>query len=665
MTGLPPNGQALPAGAGGGPPGLDVEVEPPAATATWRRVVRRLAHQPASILAGAYLALVIVAAVFAGALAPMDPREADFAHVLEGPSATHLLGTDDLGRDVLSRLIYGTRVALQVSVGAVAIAMLIGVPAGLIIGYRGRWTDRLGTRVLDIFDSLPGLIIAFAVITTLGRGLTSTTIAIGLVFTVRFARLARATTLAERDQLYVDAARVAGLRTPNILLKQLLPNLAGPLIVQAAVCLGLAILIESLISFVGLGLDPAEPSWGGMLSLATDEQARQPFLPFPPGIAIILTVLAFNLVGDGLRDALGSERRVRAAGGRRRAKHPDGRAQQAPRRAESVVPVAADPDAVLEIRGLAVDVSNPEGRRVDVIDDLDLRIGRGEVVGLVGESGCGKSMLARAAIGLLPVSARIARGSVQLDGSELVGRGERDLQRIRGTQMAMIFQDPLRALSPVHTVGTQLCEPLRIHRGMSKNAARKHAIEMLTRVGVPQPARRLDDYPHQFSGGMAQRVAIAMALSLRPKLLIADEPTTALDVTTQSQVLDLLLDLRDEIGMAILLITHDLGVVAEVCERAAVMYAGEIVEVNAVADLLERPRHPYTAAMLAANPGNARRSGRLVTIPGRVPPAGEWPGGCRFRLRCSFATDDCLGDVALVEDVRCVRADDLRTAVAR
>jgi oligopeptide/dipeptide ABC transporter ATP-binding protein len=212
----------------------------------------------------------------------------------------------------------------------------------------------------------------------------------------------------------------------------------------------------------------------------------------------------------------------------------------------------------------------------------------------------------------------------------------------------------------VHTVGTQLSEPLRTHHGLSKAAAREQAAELLARVGVPEPRSRLDDYPHQFSGGMAQRVAIAMALSCRPKILIADEPTTALDVTTQSQVLDLLIELQQELAMAILLITHDLGVVAQVCDRAAVMYAGEIVEVGAAAALLEHPRHPYTAALLAANPGRGRTNGRLPTIPGRVPHVGEWPSGCRFAPRCAYATDACVqARVSMVGGVRCIRADEL------
>jgi oligopeptide/dipeptide ABC transporter ATP-binding protein len=662
MSGASLSGVPDAEGPGRDPGVLRSQITTEAQGGTARRVARAMARQPLTVIALSFLLVLALAAAIAPLIAPHDPKAVDFDQILAGPSGAHLLGTDDLGRDVLSRLLFGARVALEVALGSVAIAILLGVPIGLLIGYRGRWTDRLGTRFLDVLESLPGLIIAFAVITILGRSLSTTIIAIGLIFTVRFARLTRAVTLSEREQLYVEAARVAGLSTPNILFRQILPNLAGPLIVLAAVCLGLAILIESLISFIGLGLDVSEPSWGGMLTVATDVQARQPLLPFPPGVAIVLTVLAFNVVGDGLREALSGERRLRA--GVRRARRQAAPAElHRPTLLEALAPRDARvPEGLLTLRGVTVELPAPDGEPVTVIEDVDLSVRGGEVMGLVGESGCGKSMLARTIMGLLPPGGHLVRGSIRLNDRELAGLGERDLQGVRGPEMSMVFQDPLLALSPVHTVATQLSEPLRTHRGLTKQAAREEAAELLARVGVPEPRSRLDDYPHQFSGGMAQRVAIAMALSCRPKILIADEATTALDVTTQSQVLDLLLELQSEFEMAILLITHDLGVVAEVCDRAAVMYAGEVVEIDSADALLEHPHHPYTAALLAANPGRGRTNGRLPTIPGRVPHLGEWPTGCRFAPRCAYATDACVAArVPIVGGVRCVRADELAT----
>jgi peptide/nickel transport system permease protein len=288
---------------------------------------------------------------------------------------------------------------------------------------------------------------------------------------------------------------------------------------------------------------------------------------------------------------------------------------------------------------------------------------RGETVGLVGESGSGKSTTGMAMIGLLPPVARRS-GQIWLGDCDLMAASPDVVARKRGSEIAMVFQDPVGAFSPVHTVGQQIIEPLQTHRGMSREAATRRAVELLDLVGIPDAAKRINDYPHQFSGGMAQRATIAMALSCEPKVLIADEPTSALDVTVQAQVLKLLGRLSSDYDTAVLLITHDLGVVAESCDRVVVMYAGEIVEQGRVADILRRPRHPYTQALLKATPRNEAPSGRLPTIPGAVPPPWEWPSGCRFAPRCGFATGRCTaGKVQLADGVRCVRADELRLAL--
>ncbi|OLT31121.1 hypothetical protein BJF79_08985 [Actinomadura sp. CNU-125] len=624
--------------------------------------MRRAARRPLAFGAGAFLLLLVAAAAAAPLIAPHDPLAQNYDALLRGPSAEHLLGTDELGRDTLSRLLYGARVALLVAFGSVGVAMLIGVPLGLLLGYLGGWWDRIGSRAMDVSDALPGMLLGFAVIAVLGRGMGTLMLAIGLIFCMSFARMTRAVTLAEREKVYLDAARVAGLGTPEIMFRQVLPNLAGPLVVQAAVYMGAAIGVESALSFLGLGLEASEPSWGGMLSVAATEQARQPFLPFPPGLAIVVTVLAFNFVSDGIGDALAGGRTKPA---RRRkavlAKAPVPKAVPADVAAEA----GAEGGAVLEVRDVTVELERPGKEPVPLVQDARLTVGRAEMVGLVGESGSGKSMLARAVLGLLPPATRLAAGSVRLDGREIAGLPEKALRDVRGRGVSVVFQDPMTALSPVHTIGRQVTEPLRVHFGLSKAAARDRAAELLHRVGVENPKGRLDDYPHQFSGGMAQRVAIAIALAARPRLLIADEATSALDVTTQSQVIDLLLGLRDELDMAVLLITHDLGVVAESCDRAAVMYAGQIVETGPVRELFDRPRHPYTAALLAADPSGEAEADRLPTIPGGVPLAGEWPAGCRFANRCAFAREDCgTRPVPIVGDVRCLRAEELTLEVS-
>jgi peptide/nickel transport system permease protein len=269
-------------------------------------------------------------------------------------------------------------------------------------------------------------------------------------------------------------------------------------------------------------------------------------------------------------------------------------------------------------------------------------------------------MTGLAMMGLVPTPGYVSAGSIRLAGRELTTLADRDYQAVRGNEIAMIFQDPLVALSPVHTIGRQLTQVLRNHQELSRAQARARAVELLSVVGVPSPAGRLGDYPHQFSGGMAQRVVIAMALASDPKVLIADEPTTALDVTIQRQVLDLIDDLKERFGMSVLLITHDLGVVADSCERGVVMYAGQVVEVGTVDELFARPRHPYTSALLAAMPRNAARTGRLAKIEGRVPPPWAWPEGCRFHPRCAFAEDGCkAAPVPLEGGARCVRQDEL------
>ena len=278
------------------------------------------------------------------------------------------------------------------------------------------------------------------------------------------------------------------------------------------------------------------------------------------------------------------------------------------------------------------------------VDGVSFSIAEGEVLGIVGESGCGKSVTSLSIMQLVPQPpGEIVEGSsIQLRGEELVGAKANRLREIRGNEIAMIFQEPMTSLNPVFKLGDQIAESLRLHRGMSKKEAREQSIEMLRLVGIPNPEDRVDQFPHQLSGGQRQRVMIAMALSCQPKLLIADEPTTALDVTIQAQILELLADLRKRLGMAIMLITHDLGVVAEVCDRVIVMYAGEVVEQGPVAEIFANPRHPYTQGLLQAIPRLGERSTRLAVIPGTVPAPTAWPVGCRFHTRCPYGWDLCV-----------------------
>jgi oligopeptide/dipeptide ABC transporter ATP-binding protein len=300
---------------------------------------------------------------------------------------------------------------------------------------------------------------------------------------------------------------------------------------------------------------------------------------------------------------------------------------------------------LLEVRDLHTHFTTRKGP-IRAVDGVDLAIERGRTLCLVGESGSGKSLTALSIMGLVDPPGHVLPGtSIRLDGRELTDASERELERLRGDELSMIFQEPMTSLNPAHTVGRQIAEAVQLHRDVTAAEARERAIEMLKLVGVPAPERRVDDHPHRLSGGMRQRVMIAMALACDPQLLIADEPTTALDVTIQAQILDLMRRLRDQLGMAILLITHDLGVVAEMADEVAVMYGGRIVERGPVADVFAHPQHPYTEALLHSIPVlGMRRDERLRVIPGMVPSPRSWPVGCRFAARCTYAFDRCTAE---------------------
>ncbi|WP_158970930.1 ABC transporter ATP-binding protein [Chachezhania sediminis] len=318
---------------------------------------------------------------------------------------------------------------------------------------------------------------------------------------------------------------------------------------------------------------------------------------------------------------------------------------------------------ILDVRDLSIGFRGRRGQpALNIVHDLNFRIAPGERVGLVGESGCGKSVTGLALMRLLPGAAQIG-GQILLDGKDMATVSQGEIRRMRGKKIAMIFQEPMSALDPVFTVGEQIAEALRLHENLSKADERDRVIAALADVGIPAPKRRYDEYPHQLSGGMRQRVMIAMALINRPDLIIADEPTTALDVTIQAQIMDLLTRLSEDTGTALLFITHDLGVVAETCQRMITMYAGEIVEDAPVDDALLSPRHPYTSGLLRSLPHFNMEKGRFAHIPGRVPSPGAMPTGCRFAPRCAHAADACtapqeLRDIAADRRVRCVRADD-------
>ncbi len=623
----------------------------PAPLSGRQRLVHAFMQNKLALVSAIYLLLLLTVAIFGQALLIHDPYEADLSRVLEGPSAEHWLGTDHLGRSTLSRVVIATSVALKAAALGVGIAFLIGAPAGLLSGYFGGWWDRIAMRIAEAIIALPGLLVAIAILAILGPSLTNAMIALGFANSTAFFRLMRGSSLEVRKALYIDAAQVMGASTSRIVFRHVLPNVTGPLTVQTTLAFSHVLLAEAGLSFIGLGVQPPDSSWGVMLSTSQNYIYQQPFLAIPPGLMIMFTVLAFNMLGDGLRDAL-----ARVGPSMVRNSKPP-LVPLAHQVADLSLPVRT---SVLSISGLEVRFKRPAGDEVAVITDVGLSVPEGKTVGLVGESGCGKSVTALAAMGLLPGNGYLARGSVKLDGRELTEISGEELNSVRGADIAMIFQEPMSSLNPAFSVRNQIAETLRVHEGMTRTQADNRAVELLGHVGIPGAKRRAGDFPHQFSGGMAQRVMIAMALACKPRLLIADEPTTALDVTTQGQVLDLLSALQKEHAMSILLITHDLGVIADMCDEAVVMYAGQVVESGPVEQVLITPQHPYTAGLLASTPQNEKRSGKLKCIPGAVPPAWAWPRGCHFHPRCPHATKECEIPVMLRQAgpghrSRCVR----------
>jgi peptide/nickel transport system permease protein len=621
-----------------------------------RRTWQRLRQDRSSLVAVVFLAVLCTMALLADFIAPYDPSRIVVERAFEAPGAEHLLGTDDLGRDVLSRMLHGASVSIRASLQVVALALLLALPIGLVSGYFGGGIDNLLMRAMDALMSFPPLILALAIASVLGPGLTNTMIAISIVLVPVFARLLRAQTLAVREEVFVEASIAIGSPTPWILRRRILPNVVSPLVVQASIALGTALIVEASLSYLGLGIQPPRPSWGGMLRRAYDDVFAGGWLLFIPGAAIAATVLAFNTLGEGLRDALalgaGSERRTGRLG-LTRVLQPTPEAE------------TPEPAVVLDVRGLSVEFETRAGLQ-RVVDDVSFSVRRGETLGLVGESGSGKTVTALSVMRLVASPpGRIVCGSVRLGGTELLGRSFGEMRTLRGSRIAMVFQDAMTSLNPAFTLRDQLVEAIRLHRDVGRSDAEARAVELLERVQIPDARLRIRDYPHQLSGGMRQRVMIAMALAGEPDLLIADEPTTALDVTVQAQILELLRSLGDELGLAMLFVTHDLGVVAQICDRVAVMYAGQIVEEADVTTLFEQPHHPYTEGLLAAMPSLGTRGEPLYGIPGSVPPPLRMPGGCRFHPRCPYATDDCRArDVSLTSpgpwrQTRCLRHTEL------
>ncbi|MEU1659902.1 dipeptide/oligopeptide/nickel ABC transporter permease/ATP-binding protein [Streptomyces griseofuscus] len=604
------------------------------------RALRRL--PPLSKLAVCFLALVVLAALLAPLLAPDDPLDQqDPVGGTGHPSAAHWMGQDSLGRDILSRLMYGARWSLATGLGATGLALVVGAVLGAVAATSRKAVDETLMRCLDVVMAFPGIALAAVLVAVFGGGIGVLICAIAFLFIPPVARVVRANVLDQYGEDYVTAERVIGARTPYIVLRHVAVNCAAPVLVFCTVQVAEAIVFEASLSFIGAGVRPPDPSWGSVIAdgknmVLTGGWWATVF----PGLLILLTVLSLNILSEGVSDAwaapapreveaadepveqVGSGEVLKLPGLAEAARGLRSRARPLPDRTGP--PVLAVEDLTIGFPG--------RHRGVDIVAGVGFEVYPGEVLGLVGESGCGKSLTALTVMGLQPPGARV-RGRIRFRQRDLLAEPARARRKLLGHEMAMVYQDALSSLNPAMTVRAQLKQLVR--RG-----GRRGPAELLGLVGL-DPERTLRSYPHELSGGQRQRVLIAMALSRDPSLIIADEPTTALDVTVQAQVMELLLRLRAELGFALVLVSHDLALVADVTDRVVVMYGGQIVESAVTAELVAAPAHHYSRGLLGSVLSLESAAARMTQIQGVVPAPADFPPGCRFAGRCPRASEVC------------------------
>ncbi len=601
--------------------------------------VRLLARNRLALAGGIVLSLVILLVLLTPILPLADPDVTDTANRFKPPfSQGALLGTDHLGRDLLSRLLWGTQLSLAVGFAAAIIAATVGAAIGIVAGFYGGRTDNIIMRGVDMLMAFPYILLALAIVAALGPGLFNALIAVAAVNVPFFARNIRGVTVGIAHKEFVDAARLAGMSNTRIILTEVLPNVIPVIIIAMSTTIGWMILETAGLSFLGLGSQPPQADLGSMLGEARSALISNPHTSIVPGVMILIIVMSINLLGDGVRDAL--DPRLKSGALSRPM------AATLVRRAGTPPPPAGR--GLLEVRELQTQF-HVKDRVYRAVGGVSLHVEKGECLGIIGESGSGKSVTALSVMGLVASPPGvITGGAVRYDGTDLIGAPYRQLRDMRGRNVAYIFQDPLATLHPLYRVGDQLVEAIRSHRPIGKEEGRAKAIELLAAVRIPNPEKRISDYPHEMSGGMRQRVGIAMALANDPDIIIADEPTTALDVTVQAQILALLDDLRRSRGLAIVFITHDFGVVAQLCDRVAVMYAGRIVEEGHTREILETPRHPYTTRLMACVPELGEGKRRLEAIAGLPPVVDKLPAGCAFAERCLKVQEVCRqGDIPL------------------
>lgn len=582
---------------------------------------RRVLRNPLAVASMAFLAIAVLTAIFAQFLAPHDPNNAVIQNVLAPPGGDNPLGADGSGRDVLSRLIFGAQFSLAGALVALLTAMVIGVTGGLLAGYFGKWIDAVWTWVISLMMALPTMIVLLAARAVVGPSLWLSMLIFGVMLSPAFFRLVYASVTAVRNELYVDAARVSGLSDARIIAVHILSVVRAPIVIQSAIVGGIALAVQSGLEFLGLG-DINVPTWGSMLSDGFTNLYTAPMLILWPAMAIGLTLISLTLLANSLRDELERANAPRRQGRKKKAAPTTTDIKAVDDIMRHAEPETPEGEIVLQVANLSVGYPGPDGDTKRVVHDVSLTVRRGEVHGLVGESGSGKTQTAWSILRLLPEGGKIVGGSIHFQGKDLAKLSARDMEKMRGRNIAYIPQEPMSNLDPSFTIGSQLVEPMRIQLGISAKEAKERALSLLARVGIPNPERTFAAYPHQVSGGMAQRVLIAGAISCNPDLLIADEPTTALDVTVQAEVLDLLRDLQSEFQMAVVLVTHNFGVVADLCDRVSVMRLGRIVETGPTEPIFDAPRHPYTQELLGAILSDAEPRGPLAAAGSTTSPNG-------------------------------------------
>ena len=588
---------------------------------------RGLLQQRGAIAGLVLVAMVVLPALAAPLLPLSDPAlTAPASRMLPMGTPGHVLGTDQLGRDLLSRLVWGARSSVAVALLATALAALVGAMIGILAGFFGRLVDQLLMRGIDVLMAFPYLLLALAIVAALGPGLANAMLAIAVANVPFFARAVRGAVLEIRHQDYIDAARLAGHGWAWIIVVEVLPNLVPTILILMTTTLGWMVLETAGLSFLGLGAQPPQADLGSMLGDGRELLVTYPRVAVLPGLVILVLVVGINLFGDALRDRLDP----RLGPSRRREKSP----------MLAFTPTAESVPGVLAVRELRIRVPS-NGGGATVVDGVDFGIARGERVALVGESGSGKTLTAQSLLRLLPTGVA-ATGRVELVANgggpavDVLAAPPATLRDLRGRRVAYIPQEPSSALDPLFRVGEQLAEAVRAHADLGPRALQRRIELLLTEVGFDRDAHLASRFPHQLSGGQRQRLVIAMALAHGPDLIIADEATTALDVTLQAEILALLTRLCTEQDRALLLVSHDLALVAEHCERVLVMYAGRIVEDAAAQILLRTPAHPYTAALLGCSPALGQPEKPLTAIPGQ-PPTVEELGARRPAQNCVFA----------------------------